>query len=402
VSFADFAQGAGVAGGRGGCRRTSRKGGRSGVALLLVLIVISVGVVLSMRFLQVAGMRWTMSQTLVNSKKAEHLAESGVAEATYWFRHPELTGGVLWAGVANRQPYGGGDYYNVTVTQEVDPRKVTVRTDGHVVENGQEVMVRRAKAEFLRCYGFPDAVTTPQDLVLPQSVTVVGNVYAGANLDNRGYLDGSVWVGVAAVNTGTIVGQTYVNAPVRALGTYSVSWPVTYMHGGLPYSAEPILLDTLVNQTLGSSAPNPMGVWSRSGDLSLSGLTQVGGTLVVSGDLHVLANSTTTITAKTGFPALEVEGNLIVDGDGSNTTINGVVIVHGKIQSSGGMPNTRLKVKGGVLFPNAGGGFDAGFSTEPRVTIEHDATRTDVSGFHSSQPQMVAGVLQTSYREEGV
>lgn len=380
----------------------ARRAQRRGIALLLVLIIISLGGLLTMRFLQAAGDRTVMSQTLVDSKKAEWLAESGISEASYWLRHPELTGGTAWTGVSARQPDASPDHYDITVTQDAtDPTLHHVASQGHLQGPAGEQMARTVSADFRMYRGFAEAVTTPHDLLLPSSATIVGNVYACKSLDNGGRIDGSVWVGSTFLNSGTITCGINLNSAARDIGDYPVVAPVIYTHSGIPYSAEMILTDVVTDPAWQAGLANPMGVQLRSGDLSLAGTGTLDGTLMVTGNLTFTAGSALRATARPGFPALVVKGNLILSGDAVSATINGAVIIEGLAQATGTMPTTRVTINGPLVFPNTGGGFDAAFSSDPRITINYDPARADVSKLYPSQPQPLAGARMVRYRPDG-
>ena len=375
---------------------------RRGIALLLVLILISVGAAVTLQFLQSASDGSVLTQSLVDSKKAEFLAESGLAEACYWLRHPELTAGTAWAGVLGRQVGGSTDYYNVTVTPKAtDPSCYVVGSEGHLMDGAAERMTHAVSGDFRMYYGFAEGITASCDLIVPANATVTGDVYSAGALSNNGHIDGSVWVSGSYTNTGTISGLTNLACAVRDIGSYPAAEAATYTVGGIVYPAESILLDAVSDQTWSENIANPMGVYSRGGDLRLGGVTTVAGTLAVTGNLTLTTGSTTTITAKPNFPALVVQGNLVLEGDTIGSTINGAVIVYGRIQSTGSGTASYLTINGPLVFAGAAGGFDAAFSTTPIVSIAHDPARADVSGLYMAQARTLAGAKLIHYRADG-
>ncbi len=375
---------------------------RRGIALLLVLILIAIGTLLTMRFLQAASNCMVLTQTLVDSRKAESRAESGIAEACYWLRHPELTGAAVWTGATGRRIDDALDYYDVTVAlKSANPAVYLVKSDGHLVGPAGDVMVRTVAADFLMYYGFADAITTPHDLLVPAGVTVQGNVFAYNSLDNRSRIDGSVWVGITFADAGTITGLKHLNCLPRTIGAYPLNEPVIYIHDGAPCPAQAIMQGTATNQAWGPGPTNPMGVHVRHGNLRLSGATTIEGTLLVTGDLTLAAPGTLSITPKPDFPALVVKGNLVLEGDAIAATINGAVIVHKCIQASGTTSATRLTINGPLVFPTVGGGFDPAFPSEPKVFINHDPARANVTGLYPTQPHTLAGARPICYRADG-
>lgn len=385
----------------GAARSPARPRRRLGVVLLLVLMVVALGSSLSMRFLHVATLRATTSHNLLDSKRAESLAESGIAEAAYWLSHPELTGGTYWTGVSGRKLDASADNYTVTVVRNAtNTRKYAVTSLGQAFDAAGQSMSRTIRAEFLAMSGFPDAICTPGDLYLPSNVSVIGDVYAYNKLDNAGYIDGNVAVGRTFLNAGTITGGTTLNAPYRSIGSYSVNDPVFYWLQSNFYWAQSILLDSIANQTLSTSQTNPMGVHWRNGSLNVYGTNKIQGTLVVSGSLYLRANSSLTITPKPGYPALVLRDDLILAGDRFKAVFNGTVIINDHVHSFGSMPNSSLKIHGALVFPDWGSNFDTALSTDARIVIEHDPAATDVSEFYSSQPNWIAGMQQTVYCQD--
>jgi cytoskeletal protein CcmA (bactofilin family) len=373
---------------------------RRGVALLLVLIILAVGSLVTVRFLQAASDRSVLTQTLVESKKAQYIAESGLSEACYWLRHPELTGGTAWTGVTGRGT--SQDFYNVTVAPKAGkPTWYVATSQGHHVDGAGNDTVRTVSADFRMYYGFAEAVITPNDLLVPAGTRITGNVYAYNKLDNRGTIDGSVWVNNTYLNTGTITGMKNLYCAWRNIGSYPIDTIVFYWYKGNSCIVDTILTSSATDQTWKSSSGNPAGVWYRNGNLTLNGTTTVEGTLYVLGNLTLAAGSTTVITPKENWPALLVKGNLVLGGNATTATINGTVILHGEAQAAGSMPATKLTINGSLVFPVSGGRFDWAFSSDAKVKINHDPARADVSGFYGSQPRTLAGARMMSYRADG-
>lgn len=382
-------------------RRVGRRGGRRGrgMALLLVLMIVAIGGVLAMRYLRVASMRSTGTQDLIDAKRAELLAESGIAEAAYWLRHPELTSNALWTGVASRKlDANTSDYYKVTVASQsgTTPPRYTVTSEGHIVVGAADRMSRAVTAEFTTHYGFPDAVTADNALTVPSCITIIGSVYADGLLTNAGYIDGNVATTSGYLNVGTIKGRTNTYCSGRYLGSYPTNSPITYVYQNTAYTAQSISADSNANATWSSNIANPMGVWHRNGSLHLSGTITVNGTLVVNGEIHLAPNTTMVIRPKAGFPALVVASELSLENDYNQLTADGVVMIGGYLKTLGAMSHSRLRIKGGLVF-TGGGRFGSFVGDDLDAIIEHDPTRTDISGLYSSQPRWTAGIIQTRY-----
>jgi hypothetical protein len=372
------------------------------MVLLLALIVIAAGGMLVMGFLQVASDRSVTAQTFVISKRAEFIAESGVAEACYWLRHPEWTSRTVWTGVSGRRPDPARlDFYNVTVTRDaVDPLRYKVNSEGHAVDAAGERMVRTVAEDFRVYYGFTDAIMASKDVPVPACVTIQGNVYATGSVTNAGTIDGSVWAGGSITNAGTISGLSTPNCPLRSIGVYTISPPVMYTYDSHSYAAQGIVFEMNVDQTWSSNPGNPMGVYWRNGNLRLFGTTTIDGTLVVSGDLELQPGSTTVITPKPGFPALVVKNNFKLKDGGISATINGAVIVQNDIQATSLSSTSSLTINGPLVFPNDGK-FGGAFPAQ-KVVINYDPTRADVSGLFPAQPRPLAGGLPIAYHADGL
>ncbi len=104
--------------------------------------------------------------------------------------------------------------------------------------------------------------------------------------------------------------------------------------------------------TLGPTAGNPAGIYYRNGDLELPGGVNITGMLVVNSDLKI-TGANNEISAVKNFPALVVNGTLIME-DGGTLEVNGFAQVGQKIVINGGAENVNIDVVGGLFILNGG------------------------------------------------
>ena len=374
------------------CQGVSKGQERRGVALILVLVAVATGIAIGVAFLDLASVRMLSSYNLVHSAKAEYLAESGLAEAAYFFSYPHVVDPqqpeAVWAGVAGRQLDASLDYYDVSVAPDpAEPLFFSVLSTSHIFGQSEEILSRSAQASFLINRGFSFALMADHELNIPADISVNGSVYASGNIINYTTISGDVKATGTITNNGTISGEITPDFLSLQMASCSLSNPLTYTYQGTQYQAGVINAAKLVNRNWTvPPADNPMGVYIRYGDLNFSKGNDIVGTLIVIGILTIdIKNNQSTITANPGFPALIAQDNVILQLDGGTMTVNGAFIARKVVQTSTAQ-NSTMVTNGPVVFLDSGSGFAPSL---PGVSfiINHDGSQASVSGLFPPDPQ---------------
>jgi cytoskeletal protein CcmA (bactofilin family) len=208
---------------------------------------------------------------------------------------------------------------------------------------------------------------------VPAGVTVNGDMWCDRNLDVYGTVHGDVFANGAIQEFGTIDGKkkTGVVSSPAGLPSLSVSdYETVYYIGAQSYLVEVIdPNDGEDDLTLGPSGANPAGIFYCDDHLDLNGVTTITGTLVVNGDLRI-NDKAVTITAVKNFPALLVDNNIEVSGDGAVLNVTGLTQIGGSVALDG-MDNCVLNFTGalhvldGMIEDTGGAGTAVNITADP-------------------------------------
>ena len=170
--------------------------------------------------------------------------------------------------------------------------------------------------------------------------------------------------GTITAQSGSTISGTTTQAPLSATA-YTVPTAATVNYYGVGMSSANYLCYDGV--TLGtpqlisassissSSIPtansgNPGAIFYHSGNLKITGTLTMAGTLIVrGGTLTISAN--TTITPKTGYPALVCENGATISGANRTVTLNGVVFIGGNYTWTGTNTLSKFIVNGALVMP---------------------------------------------------
>jgi len=330
---------------------------RRGVALLVVLFIVMTITVLSLGFLSRSDVELACGENMALRTQMDYLAESGLEHARGLILNPQELSTEYWTGAAVQQIAAGSDYYDVQVVRDdsdpTDHCNYIIDCNSYRLRNGEKVgqtsLGAQLRLDPCIAYWSGLAITT-----ISQRVTINGDVYCAGHLFSSGNIAGDVFVPKNSniyVTGGIIEGQqdNYKSAPpvewpVIQVGSFS---PVYYV-GSANYS--PDILGSYLHPS-GSftpSAGNPGGIRCRNGDAELPGNVNIAGTLVVNGALRV-SGTNNVITAVKNFPALLVEGDVIVAA-GGRLQVNGLAVIKGKVEASSG--DTIVNILGGLFAVN--------------------------------------------------
>ena len=312
------------------------KNSRGGSALLIVLFVVMAVTLLSLGFLAHSSIQMAAGQNMAVRMQMDFLAQSALTHAKTLIMNPQdVTTGIdgYWQGgialsVADFDNYYDDYYYNIDITRsEAEAtNRCTYDIRCHAYRKpGSEKIARSNLDAQLRldpciAYWAGGAVT------IPANVTINGDIYCDGNVTNNGIINGDVFTSGAL--TGLAAGQSY------PLDQVNVDWPEidhaifspNYYINTTSHLSEDLDDPNCANTSFVSTVGNPRGIVYRSGDLTLGQNVTIDGTLVVNGNLTVQGPGNR-ITADKNFPALVVNGDLIVEQAGE-------LIIEGLVQTN--------------------------------------------------------------------
>jgi hypothetical protein len=320
--------------------RQANKNFREGTVLLVVLFIVITVTVASLGFLWQSDMELACGQNMVLRTQMDYLAESGLEHAKGLILNPQDVSSEYWTGAVSQQLGSGSDYYDVTVSRDESDAEnhcnYIIDCNSYRVKDGDQVGCSRLRGELRLDPCIAYWVQARQTLA--ETVTIYGDVYCNGALTNNGVVNGDVF---AAAVSGSITGQN------KAVGDLQLGWPEVLIGDFTSrYNVEPISAN-LSNITYGPY--NPVRVFYYSGDVSLEGNVEINGMLAIDGDLRI-EGTENVIEAGKNVPALFVSGDLIVD-NGGQLAIEGLAIVEGKVQVSGGAGAVNIT---GALFTGNG------------------------------------------------
>jgi len=311
--------------------KSSKKIERKGAALLVVLFIVMAVTILSVGFLSRSDTEAACGRNMILRTNMDYLAESALEHAKGLILNPQDILSEYWPGGTRQQLIeGSDDYYDVNVVK-IGQCNYQITCQAYREKNGERIGQSSLNAELRLDPSI--ALWIGEDTGIFNSMTINGDVYCNGTLTNNGIVNGDVF---ANNLIGSAEGQ---KMPVDDL---LLGWPrVTAEDFTSNYSVQNISVGSLQNTSLGSSAQ----VCHRAGDLILAGGVQVDGMLVVEGDL-IIAGNGNIITAEKNLPALLVTGDLVIDDEG-NLEINGLAVVNGQMQVSGGAGG--ISILGGLF-----------------------------------------------------
>ncbi len=293
------------------------KNSRAGVALLVVLFVVMAVTVLSLGFLARSSIQMAAGQNMAVRMQMDFIAQSALTHAKTLIMNPQdVTTGIdgYWQGGSALQIAAGDDYYDIAITRSAagatNRCTYDIQCEGYRMPAGEKIAQSNLNVQLRLdpyiAYWAGGAAT------IPANVTINGDIYCSGNVTNNGTINGDVFTSGAL--TGLAAGQSY------PLAQANVNWPAishaifspNYYINTTAYIPENLNNPNCADTSFGSTAGNPSGIVYRSGNLTLGQNVVIDGTLIVNGNL-IVQGPGNIITADKNFPALVVNGDLIVE-----------------------------------------------------------------------------------------
>ena len=321
---------------------------RPGVALLVVLFVVMVITITSLAFLSESNVELACGQNMKLRTEMDYTVESGLEHARGLIMSPQEVASEYWRGDVAQQIGGGDDYYDLAIVRDdsdpTDRCTYIIDCNSYRLRGGQKVGRSDIKAELRLdpCIAF----WAGSSIRVTRRVTINGDMYSAGDLASAATIRGDAFARRTVSGTG-IEGrsnQWVAEAPVGWPGIGVGDYDSTYYIGGGTYTPEIVGTYAHPAGTFNPSPGNPGGIRYRNGDMSLPGDISINGCVVVNGNLII--NGSNTITAVKNFPALLVNGDLIIE-PGGVLNVRGLVDVGDDvlISSAAGV----LNVTGGLF-----------------------------------------------------
>jgi len=325
---------------------------RQGVALIVVLFIVMVITVTSIGFLSKSDVELACGRNMEIWTEVGYTGESGLEEARGLIISPQEIDSEYWAGGDGRQIVDGDDYYDVAIVRDpADRCNYTIDCNSYRLKGGEKIGVSNLRAQLRLdpCIAYWAGGNT----TISQRVTINGDVYCGGNLANSGVINGDVFAQgtVSSADADDIEGRmnpSVGEAPVGWPGIDVDEYPPNYYIGPSSYSSENIGDFLHPSGIFNPTSSNPGGIRYRMGDIELAGETDIVGALVVGGDLRI--RGVNAISAVKNFPALSVDGDLIIE-PGGELDVNGLAVVKGEVRISSDGGNLDIT---GALFTRDG------------------------------------------------
>ncbi len=301
----------------------------SGVALLMVLLIVLAVTIISAGFIARTDVELACGENMLMRVQLDQLAYSSLEYTKGLLLRPQGVPAAqthptdwYWRGCERMPPFGEDpDYYDVTVERDAtDYCTYNVACEAYR-ERGGEPIGRTALRAGLRldpCI----ALWTKVDTTFRKNWVLHGDMRTDGSITNQApatSLDGDVFT-TQLTPAGASVGQVYGVADLPSTWTWP---PVTSSYANPNYYPAITVFGTL------SGSYTPARVRSCSGNLILAEGTTIEGMLRVTGNLTV-AGGGCKINGARNLPALYVGGDLLLN-DANDLTVTGLAVVDGNL-----------------------------------------------------------------------
>jgi Tfp pilus assembly protein PilV len=343
---------------------------RSGIAMILVIVVMATAAIMSLALLSSASMQAQAAKNATYSSSADSLDQSGTNMALYYLMYPDKAPATALKTTGSTTFYNPGtDVPAMNLADGSSLGKIAVSLtsrNGTTSDFGIDVTstsgsngavlsrIMHTNAELKSRYLVKYAMASNDAFTIPAS-----GVSVSINGDVR--CDGGLG-GLLSAVTGLL--KIPANAAVP-----------TYPAKGVPTMSELNCCKNLpsygsgtaqlVSGTISSfpvaNASNPDAVYYATNNLTISGNVTLVGTLIAKQNLTINGNTINITTKKTGQPALVVGGNLIFNGVLLTTrtlNVNGLCWLGGNMSGSGILSTTNFNVTGALMWGGSNPRFD--------------------------------------------
>ncbi|MBC8467864.1 MAG: hypothetical protein H8D56_00215 [Planctomycetes bacterium] len=327
--------------------------GKKGAALLIVLFIVMVITISSLGFLSRSDVELACGQNMALRIQMDYLAESGLEHAKGLILNPQDISSEYWTGATGQQLVAGNDYYDVAVVRDPANRcNYIIDCNSYRLRNAEKIGRSNIRAELRLdpCIAYWTGLGT----VISGQITINGDVYCNGNLTNNGIINGDTFA------SGTVTGANILGQKNESVTQSPVNWPdlvsgnfdPTYYIGSTSYSSVEIIDANHPAGNFNPSAGNPAGIRYCSGDIELTGGVNINGMLVVNGMLKI-SGANNVITAVKNFPALLVNGEMVIR-DGGTLLVNGLAQIGQRIVIDPNVVNADIDFIGGLFISNGG------------------------------------------------
>ncbi len=350
---------------RAGARR------RPGFALIMVLGFVAVAVILSLAFASRTCVATVEAANHGSMARASSLAASGVSMAARYLMYPpaSVTAGSYWTGTggAGVSIDGTSDYCTISVTgSTTDLRQFSITSVGTAVDAKGVVRGKRTVTASVLLpppnqWYVPCVCLAGASQSFPGRLEMNGNVHANGSISSVGRCTGAVTAtGTASWPSGSTYGpptsvssnQAWRRIPAIVPNDWS-----SYQINGTTYTASTygstdLLSVSWPNNGVVVTGTNPGGVLVATATssgvkvLRLRNSVNFTGTLVVDGDLQ-LDGTGVQITAVSGYPAIVVSRDLVINSTGMSMTVTGAVLVEGVVRK--GNKSATIQINGPLI-----------------------------------------------------
>ena len=337
---------------------------RRGVALVLVVAVLATAAILGYALLSVNSLQAELSSNLAHSAGAEYAAESGARSAMYYLQLPSSAPST-WTSTGGYELYASAIGLNDGTTASFDVNAVdgsarniyTIQSTGRSTTGSAYTHTVTAGVTVTRV-AIPGAGIFGGNITIPKNATFSYGSTSGAVAIQA---NGSVTKSNGSTVSGTIVqsplSSTAWTAPTAATVNYygvGMSSPNYLAYDGVTLGTAQLISGSSIS-TLSiplAASSNPGAVYYHNGNLTISGIFLLNGTLIVRGGTLTIS-STATITPKTGYPALVCESGVTISGQNVVSTSNGVVFIGGNYTWTGtSNSGSKFAVSGALVMPS--------------------------------------------------
>ncbi|MBI5765123.1 MAG: hypothetical protein HZA51_16530 [Planctomycetes bacterium] len=384
---------------------------RRAYILVVILGFAAIATSLGLAFLDANSTVMPEAVNYLGAMRAGYVAGSGVVTAAHYLIYPPTTVpyGQYLTSMSGVSPDGSTDYFDVSVQRsdawtppKTDPNlyRITalgVATDGDGTPRAKKSITAEVIVPATGKWNIPYATLSRGNLAIAAIQKVYGDAHANANLSGPGYCNGKLsasgtclWSGTGPPTSITSLAPTVSPIPAANPALYA-SYTIqgkTYT-GYTGFTANTITAsDAAALNAIDMSATNPGRILiAQSGNLRVRAGVNLNGTLVVDGRLELDDSSTIQINAVQYFPSVVVSSDLKVLSNDSTITLNGPVILGGRIDM-----NSKDRVTISITGPSIVQQGVANTKTTDSLICTYSANRAlfwDIENAPTPQPMTV-------------